>query len=133
MGRAGVVVPTHQSHVARCFVWRCERWRGLQGIQNRDKNGQSGGGERETPAVDNILKPGLPDVSTGVCRGKSHRVAHTRKTTGLLWQLLQPGTHLFPLLLHSIRHSETAWRKTARTEGSRRFHVLLRWDAGTGR
>lgn len=51
----------------------------------------------------------------------SHTEWHTQDRTraGLLWQLLQPGPQLFPLILDSIRHSEKAWRKTARTEGSR--------------
>lgn len=72
------------------------------------------------PAVDSVLKTGLLDLGTGVCMA-GHTEWHTqnRPWAGLLWQLLQPGPQLFPLILDSIRYSEKAWRKSARTEGSR--------------
>lgn len=56
----------------------------------------------------------------------------TRKTDHQpLWQQLQPGAHLFPLDLDSIRHSEKAGKKTAKNKKKRR--VLLWWGAETRR
>lgn len=80
------------------------------------KRAQGSRGEGN-PAEDNVLKPGLLDLSTGACHSRRtewHTQDRPRGFCGSCSSLAL----LFPLVLDSIRNSEEVGRKTASLEGS---------------
>ena len=86
------------------------------GASKRHKTGtQMGEGN---PSVDNVLKPGLLELSTRVCHGR-HTEWHIQDRPRAFCGNCSSLAHLFPLVLDSLRHSEKVGRKTASMEGSR--------------